>query len=398
MQSQRKRFWAEIDLDSARSNFLFVKSKLKADTKLCCVIKANAYGHGAVQLAKLYSTLNVDYFAVSNLEEGMQLRENGIEEPILILGYTSPECADILAEYSITQSVFSYEYAFELEEMAKKADVKIKIHIKLDTGMGRIGFNAKDVSENKEDLHEVEDVCKKFSHLITEGIFTHFSSADEGENGYEYTKKQYDNFLSAIDELEKTGLKFSIKHCANSAAILDYPEFQMDMVRAGIVLYGVLPSQDIKCIADLKPVMSLKSVVSQVKNVYSGEFISYGRTYEAKGPMKVAAISGGYADGFWRANSLNGTKLIVNGVRVPILGRVCMDQLMLDVTKLDNVKAGDIVTVIGTQGNAEVSADELAKRNNTINYEILCSVGERVPRIYIEKSEIVSVKDNIISD
>lgn len=398
MQSQRKRFWAEIDLDSAKSNYLYVKSKLKPDTKMCCVIKANAYGHGAVQLAKLYSALNVDYFAVSNLEEGMQLRENGIKEPILILGYTSPECADILAEYSITQTVFSYEYALELEEMAKKSDVTIKIHIKLDTGMGRIGFNAKDMSENQNDLREVEVVCKEFKHLLTEGIFTHFSSADEGENGYEYTKKQYENFVYAIDNLEKTGLSFSIRHCANSAAILDYPEYQMDMVRAGIVLYGVLPSQDIKCPAELKPVMSLKSVVSQVKNIDNGDFVSYGRTFEAKGPMKIAAISGGYADGFWRANSINGTELIINGGRVPVIGRVCMDQLMLDVSKLDNVKVGDVVTVIGKQGDVEVTADELAVRNNTINYEILCSVGERVPRMFIEKSEIVSVKDNIISD
>lgn len=397
VQPQHKRFWAEIDLDCASWNFKTIKSNLQQNTKLCCVIKANAYGHGAVQLAKLYSKLGADYFAVSNLEEGMQLRKNGIKEPILILGYTSPDCADILSEYSITQSVFSDEYAYQLEECARKANVSIKIHIKLDTGMGRIGFYAKDGLENASNLESVLNVCK-LDHLIPEGIFTHFSSADEGEKGSSYTKMQYENFMKAIQNIEKNGIKFSIRHCANSAAIFDYPEYHLDMVRAGIVLFGAMPSCDMKNSADLKPVMSLKAVVSQVKTIDKGEYISYGRTFETPEKMKVATIPVGYADGFLRANSINGTKLLIKGKRGSILGRVCMDQLILDVSDVENVNAGDTVTVIGKQNEDEITVNELAKRNGTINYEILCSVGERVPRLYIENDKIVSVKDNIISD
>lgn len=396
MQFERKRFWAEVDLDAARHNFIKIREALGENTKLCCVVKANAYGHGAVQLASLYQDLGADFFAVSNIEEAMQLRKNCINKPILVLGYTPYECAEILAQYNISQAVFSLEYAQKLNKFAAESGEKIKIHIKLDSGMGRLGFSCKHKINDTPSLNHAYMACT-LSHLEPEGVFTHFASADEGECGEEYTNKQYECFENAVGFLEKMGVKFEIKHTANSAALSDYKNMHLDMVRAGIVLYGENPSDTLNNALDLKPVMSLKAVVSQVKNVEAGDCISYGRTYVADSVRKIATVPVGYADGFLRSNA-NGGVMAIKGKLMPIVGRVCMDQLMLDVTNVPEVEEGDIVTVMGKDGDASVTAYDLAKLNGTINYEILCAVGERVPRFYIKNGEIVCVKDNIISD
>ena len=392
MLTQRKRYWAEVNLNAVCYNFKQIKSELHKDTKICCVVKANAYGHGAVCLAPLYQNLGADFFAVSNIEEALQLRENGITKPILILGYTPAECVDLLVKYDISQSVFSAEYAESLAEQAKFLNVKIKIHIKLDTGMGRIGFDCK----HGECVEEVYEVCRNDA-FVTEGIFTHFAIADGGEDGKAYTKKQFECFKDMVDLLEQKGITFAVKHCANSATIADFPEYQLDMVRAGVVLYGLQPSQDVLHPLDLKETICLKAIISQVKVLKKGDSVSYGCTFTADKDMVVATVPAGYADGYWRSNSQNGAYLLVHGKKAPILGRVCMDQLMIDVTDVENVSAGDIVTVMGKDGNEKIDAEDLAVLNHTIGYEILCAIGERVPRIYKKDGKIIAVKDSIVS-
>lgn len=392
--SKRKRFWAEIDMNAAEKNFNVIKSKLNKDTKLCCVVKANAYGHGAVYLSKLYEKLGADFFAVSNIEEAMQLRNNGISTPILILGYTPTSCASILAENNISQSVFSYSYAKELSKCASADGVKVKIHIKLDSGMGRIGFDC--IHKREEMLQSIVDVCN-MQGLESEGVFTHFALADDGADGAEFTKLQYDRFISAIDGLKDRGIEFEIKHCANSATTFEYPEYHLDMVRVGVVLYGLAPSAKVRGCEELVPVMSLKSVISMIKEIEEGDTVSYGCTFKAEKKTKVATAPVGYADGFWRSNADNGTQMLIRGQRVNIVGRVCMDQLMLDVTNVKGVREGDYITLIGADKDEFISADELARNNNTIGYEIICAIGERVPRFYIKDHDIVFVKDNIVS-
>ena len=392
--SKRKRFWAEIDMNAAEKNFNIIKSKLKEGTKLCCVVKANAYGHGAVYLSKLYEKLGADFFAVSNIEEAMQLRNNGINTPILILGYTPASCASILADNNISQSVFSLSYAKELSKSANADGVKVKIHIKLDSGMGRIGFDC--IHDSDKLIDSVADVCS-MDGLEAEGIFTHFAVADEGIDGAQYTRIQYERFYNAIEKLSARKIDFEIKHCANSATTFEYPEYHMDMVRVGVVLYGLAPSKKVSGCESLVPVMSLKSVISMIKNIEEGDTVSYGCTYTATKRTKIATAPVGYADGFWRSNAENGTQMLIRGQRVNIVGRVCMDQLMLDVTDVKGVREGDYITLIGADKDEYIGADELAKNNSTIGYEMICSIGERVPRFYIKDHEIVFVKDNIVS-
>ena len=392
--SKRKRFWAEIDMNAAENNFKIIKSKLREGTKLCCVVKANAYGHGAVYLSKLYEKLGADFFAVSNIEEAMQLRNNGISTPILILGYTPTSCASILAENNISQSVFSYSYAKELSKSAKADGVNVKIHIKLDSGMGRIGFDC--IHENEKMLDSIVDVCNS-EGLVPEGIFTHFAVADEGADGAEFTKIQYERFMNAIDGLLLRGISFEIRHCANSATTFEYPEYHLDMVRVGVVLYGVAPSYKVRGCEELVPVMSLKSVISMIKEIDVGDTVSYGCTFVAEKKTKIATAPVGYADGFWRSNAENGTQMLIRGQRVNIVGRVCMDQLMLDVSDVKGVREGDYITLIGSDKDECITADELAKNNGTIGYEMICAIGERVPRFYIKDHDIVFVKDNIVS-
>ncbi len=387
MRPYQKRTWCEIDLGIMRHNFIRIKETV-GNAKICCVVKANAYGHGAVPISKLYQQLGADFFAVSNIEEAIQLREGEITLPILILGYTNPHCVDMLSRYDISQCVFSREYAECLAREAEKNSVNIKIHIKLDTGMGRIGFPCK----NENELDDIVEVCRR-KCFMKEGIFTHFASADEGENGRLYTEAQFALFQSAISYLKGRHTCFEICHCANSAAIIDYPQSYMDMVRAGLVLYGFWPSEEVKQRFTLLPAMCLRSIVDYIKIVQPGECISYGRTYVAEKTMKVATLPIGYADGLLRANG-NKMSVEINGCAAPIIGRVCMDQCMVDITDIDDVEVGSVATIYGTSDYNHV--DEIAKRNNTISYEILCNVGERVPRIYIDNNLVVSVLDKIV--
>ena len=385
MNSYWKRLWTEISLDNLIYNFNTLKSSLPTDTAICCVVKANAYGHHAPRIAKVLEREGADCFSVSNIEEALQLRTVGIVAPILILGYTPTDCAAVLAKNNITQCVYSYDYATELAEYAKKADVRVRVHIKLDTGMGRIGFNC--VDEIETAVEEISMVCA-LNSLEYEGIFTHFAVADTGEDGKAFTKAQYERLVSVTESLAKKGINFKYKHSANSAAAIDYPQFGMNMVRFGIALYGLAPSDLLTNTPKLKPVMSLKSVVSHVKYIDPGSTVSYGCEFVAKKRTKVATVPMGYADGFWRSNK--NISLTVKGIRVPIIGRICMDQLMLDVSEIEDVNIGDEVTVFG-YGRGINTADDLAASNNTISYEIVCAVGKRVPRVFIENGEVIGI-------
>lgn len=367
-----RRTWAEIDEDALVHNFNIIKETAK--TKVCAVVKANAYGHGADIAAPILQKAGADFFAVSNIEEAVELRNAGIVKPILILGYTPCNYARELAEHNISQCVYSLEYATELSKEIKKHNLKLNIHIKLDTGMSRIGFDCR-----SDELLGIDDIIKsaKLDGFELEGIFTHFASSDRSclqEDGF--TDEQYNRFCKAVDILNANGLYPKIRHCCNSAALCKDGQKHLDMCRAGIIIYGLTPSPDFELTQNFIPVMSFKSVISQVKEIRKGDTVSYGRTFKAQKNMKVATVSAGYADGYSRLLSNKGYVLI-NGKRANIIGRICMDQFCVDVTDIPNVKRDDEVLLFGK----ELPVEELAGLIGTINYELVCAVSSRVQRI-----------------
>ena len=384
-----KRTWAEISLNAIEHNYNVIRNKVADDTKVCCVIKADGYGHGAVELSQVYEKLGADFFAVSNIDEGIEIRKSGSKLPIVILGYNPVSEAENLAEYDISQAVFSLEYAKELSEKCVEEDCICKMHIKVDSGMSRIGFMCQEFPRDEYSIEEICEACC-LPNLEVEGLFTHFCVSDEDAEGREFTNKQYENFIHVRDSLKKRGVDISVVHCSNSGAIEDYPETCCDMVRAGIILYGLAPSSKLADRLDLVPAMTLKTVVAFVKEVQKGATISYGRTFTADRKMKIATVPIGYADGFIRQNAKDGY-MMVNGKKAKIVGRICMDQTMLDVTDIEDVKTGDEVVVFGTGENGEPTADSLAENTGTINYETVCLVGKRVPRIYIKDGKIGNV-------
>ena len=384
-----KRTCAEISLNAIEHNYNVIRNKVADDTKVCCVIKADGYGHGAVELSQIYEKLGADFFAVSNIDEGIEIRKSGSKLPIVILGYTPVSEAENLAEYDISQAVFSLEYAKELSEKCVEEDCICKMHIKVDSGMSRIGFMCQGFPRDEYSIEEICEACC-LPNLEVEGLFTHFCVSDEDAEGREFTNKQYENFIHVRDSLKKRGVDISVVHCSNSGAIEDYPETCCDMVRAGIILYGLAPSSKLADRLDLVPAMTLKTVVAFVKEVQKGATISYGRTFTADRKMKIATVPIGYADGFIRQNAKDGY-MMVNGKKAKIVGRICMDQTMLDVTDIEDVKTGDEVVVFGTGENGEPTADSLAENTGTINYETVCLVGKRVPRIYIKDGKIENV-------
>lgn len=391
MNNYFKRTWAEVNLDNIEHNYNIIKKQLSEKTKICCVIKADAYGHGSLELAQLYERLGADFFAVSNLEEALELRIGGISLPILILGYTPASYAKELAENNISQAVFSVEYAKQLSESAKSLGVCVKVHLKIDTGMSRIGIMCQNMERDNAPSQALEIFA--LDGLNVTGIFTHFAVSDEKDEGREYTEHQLECFKYVISALKDSGIDTDniICHCANSAAIMDYAQTQIDMVRAGIILYGLAPSGKLKGQLDLRPAMEIKSVVAHIKEIEKGTTVSYGRTFTADKKMRIATVPIGYADGYIR--SLAGDAyMIVGGKKAKVVGRICMDQCMLDVTDIDNIKVGDVVTVVGKVGDAEISTDDVAAWTGTINYEVVCLVGKRVPRVYIKHNEVTTVK------
>lgn len=391
-----RRTWAEIDLDAIAHNFREIKKQLKPGTKVCCVIKADAYGHGAELLAREYEELGADWFAVSNLEEAIQLRNAQIGLPILVLGYTPPEMAKELSNMDVAQAILSKEYGERLAACAQEAGVTVRAHIKVDTGMSRIGFMFQEPSRDAGTVEEISNVCG-LEGLEAEGIFSHFAVADEGNDGCGYTLMQLDLFRKLVDQLALRGITFPIKHCSNSAAVLDYPDAQLDMVRPGIILYGLNPSGQVKNKIDLRPAMQLKSIISMIKTVEPQTSVSYGRRYTTKKQTVVATVPVGYADGYSR-HLYTRASVLIRGKKAKIIGRVCMDQLMVNITSIKDAKEGDVVTLFGRDGEVAISVDELAAYNHTISYELVCLLSKRVPRVYYRNGEAVAELDYLCSN
>ena len=382
-----KRTWAEVNLDALDYNFEKIRAAINPKTKICCVVKADAYGHGASFVSREFQKKGADWFAVSNLEEAIQLRRGGILRPILILGYTPPQMAEKLHELCISQSVFSTEYGKELSDCAAEAGVRLRIHIKLDSGMSRIGFLYQHPERDQNALTEIEQVCQ-MPALIPEGIFTHFAVADDGEKGENFTMHQYACFSQAVQILRQRGVEFQIRHCSNSGAVVDYPDLDLDMVRPGVILYGLAPSEQVRRDLKLKPAMELKTVISQLKTVEAGTCVSYGSEFVTQRKTVLATVPIGYADGYPRRLH-DRADMLVCGKRARVVGRVCMDQVMLDVTDIPDVKPGMTATVWGHEGGAEVSVSEIAALNETVHYEMICLVGKRVPRVFLRQGQPV---------
>ena len=375
------RVYARIDLDASAYNLEQMKPRLKNNTKIMAVIKADGYGHGAVQIAQMLE--EVDYiwgYAVATLDEAIVLKSENIEKPILVLGCVFPDQYLEMLKYNIRMNVYTIEMAKAISEMAKKENLTAYMHIKLDTGMTRLGFDMSDQS-----VQEIKCIAN-MDNVSMEGIFTHFAKADEVDKAF--TKKQIREFEAMCNKLKTCGVKFPYEHCANSAAIVDVPEADFDLVRAGISTYGLYPSEEVhKENVVLKPALALKSHVAFVKDIPTGTPSSYGGTFVSDKEMKVATIPVGYADGYPRSLSNVGSVLI-KGQRAPILGRVCMDQFIVDVTHIPDVKFGDKVTLVGQDGDACITVEELGDLSGRFNYEFICDLGKRIPRVYVRNGEV----------
>lgn len=363
--------WAEINLNNIKHNFHALKNTLKADTKVCCVVKADAYGHGAVEVAKMLQQENADYFSVARFEEAIELRNNNIHTPILCMGYISQSDIEEAIHRYIGITVYSYEMAKIINEKAEKIGKKASVHIKIDTGMSRLGFLTDDNSIN--------DILKlsELKNLNLDGIYTHFATADEADKKETYL--QLERYKKVISALEKSNINILYKHVSNSAAIIDLKELGFNMVRLGIGLYGHYPSDEVSKEVELKPAMKLKTIITNIKTVAPGTKVSYGYTYEFKEASTLATLAIGYADGFDRTQST--PKVMINGVLCDVVGRICMDQCMVKMPEGLTVNIEDEVLIMGDEPG--VTAEDLATRRGTINYEILCSVSRRVTRDYI---------------
>ncbi len=381
------RVRAVIDLDAILYNMNSMHQNISENTKIMAVIKADGYGHGAAEVAECIEHL--DYlagYAVATVEEGLILRNHGIKKPILILGYAFPDQYDQLIAADMRPTVFTREMAQELSQAAGEMGVDCPIHFAVDTGMSRIGYQ---VTEEAAD--EMAQIAR-LPHIMVEGIFTHFARADEADKTS--AKEQLALFEKMISMLEERGIEIPIKHCSNSAGIVELKEANMDMVRAGITLYGLWPSEEVRRdIIDLKPALSLITHVAYVKDLEAGRAISYGGTYVTKRPSRIATIPVGYADGYARGLSNKGAVLI-HGKRAPICGRVCMDQFMVDVTDIPEVKMGDEVILIGSAGEETITMEEVGELSGRFNYEFVCNLGKRIPRVFRRNGKIIARKDH----
>lgn len=380
------RIRARIDLDAIEYNIEKMKENLPEDTKLIVVAKADCYGHGALQTTSLLSLKEYVWgFAVATLDEAIVLRRGGITKPILVLGCIFPEQWIDALENNIRITVYTEELTKVLSDLAVKIGRKAYVHVKLDTGMGRIGF-----TPGKEGADKIEEISK-LPNIVMEGLYTHFSKADEGDKSY--TMKQMEAYTWMKEELTGRGITFSYYHCCNSAGIIDLKGAGQNLARAGISTYGMYPSEEVhKENVDLKPALELISHVAFVKWVDEGKMISYGGTYVTKRRTKIATIPVGYGDGYPRSLSNKGYMLI-HGKKAPIIGRVCMDQCMVDVTEIEDVKFGDEVVLVGRDGDEYLSVETLSRLSDRFNYEFVCLMGKRIPREYIRRGEIQEQMD-----
>lgn len=377
MKQYHKRAWAEVHLKRLEYNINTIKNSLYPETNIMAVIKADAYGHGEDKILNKLWSIGVKYFAVSNLDEAISVRNNCPQGEILILGYTPPEYALDLEKYNIIQSIVSTEHA---ELLSKNAKNIVRCHIKIDTGMNRLGLKFSSIHECSQ---EIENICN-INKLSIEGIFTHFAVADsQTENDITFTQNQKSYIENVYDLLKTKNINLKHLHYLNSAGACYHNSRKSTLARIGITMYGLHPDINTPLPYILTPVMELKAIVSEVKKIYPGDCVSYGRTYEANKEINVATVTVGYADGYSRLLSSKG-EVLLKGEKCRIIGRICMDQLMIDISNLHNINAGDVVTLIGIDNKASISADEVAKKYDTIGYEVVCGISKRVPRIYIE--------------
>ena len=376
--------WVEVDLDAIEANICAIKENFKRDIHVIAVVKADGYGHGAVQVAKAALRAKVTYLAVAILDEAIYLRKEGITAPILVLGYCKPEYVPYALKYNITLTVFQSDWLKKAKSYMDDKD-KLNIHLKYDTGMGRIGITT------EEEGNALIEEIKSTSLFHVEGIFTHFATADEINT--DYFNKQYSRFLEVLKQLEEHGINPVYIHCGNSATGMRFPDQSFNMFRLGISMYGLTPSIEIKSIlpVELKEAFSLKTKIIQVKQVPAGEGISYGATYVTSEPEWIATLPIGYADGWYRYHSSTGGYVLVNGKKAPFVGRICMDQCMIKLP--EKVEEGTTVTLIGKDQGESISVDDIAQRLSTINYEIPCMINHRVPRIYYQKMEKIFVRN-----
>ena len=367
--------WAEIDLAAIAHNVRELKRVAAPGTQFMAIVKADAYGHGAVETARTAMDNGAVMLAVSRVSEGIVLREAGIGCPVLVLGYVAPGEIALSLQNDLTHTVFNMAQAEILSDIAMQTGIKAKVHVKIETGMGRLGFEA-----GKNVVNEVVAV-NGLEHLELEGVFTHFAMSDTSDK--DYTRQQLARFQDVLHELYRIGLEIPLKHAANSAAIIDMPDTHLNIVRAGIAMYGLYPSEDVdKSRVALRPAMSFKTQVGHIKRVPAGYRVSYGCTYVTKEPTLIATIPVGYADGYSRLLSSR-SEVLIHGQRAAVVGRVCMDQCMIDIGHIQDPVVGDEVVLWGGQGEAKLPVEEVAAKMGTINYELVCMVNVRVPRVYI---------------
>lgn len=380
------RVYAEINLDAIRHNIEQMQQNISKDTQIIGVIKADGYGHGAVPIGRELEQLDVVWgYATATVEEAEILLRNGLKKPILTLGASFPENYESLADKKIRATVFSLNQAQQMEDFAADAGKDFIVHIKIDTGMSRLGFQ---VSEEAAD--EIAQISH-MPHMVVEGMFTHFARADERDKTM--TEEQIEQFCSMKKMLLERGIAVPVIHCSNSAAIIDIPDANMDVVRAGISMYGLWPSNEVKKEnVNLQPVLSLKSQIVFLKELAAGRTISYGATYETKTKQRIATIPVGYGDGYPRSLSNKGYVLI-HGKRAPICGRVCMDQFMVDVSHIPEAKEGDEVILVGKDGRESISMEEVGDLSGRFNYEFACDLGKRIPRVYVKGGSVIGTKD-----
>ncbi|MCH5342587.1 MAG: alanine racemase [Acetatifactor sp.] len=385
------RGYVEVDLDAIVSNMRHMKENIAPNTQMVGVIKTDGYGHGSVPIAQVLEPLDFLFgFAVATAEEAHILRVAGVKKPILILGYTYPYSYEMLVREEIRPAVFRMDMVKELADAARRVGKPVKVHIKVDTGMGRIG-----ILPEESGLRFVEQmICEKDlkDWIEVEGIFTHFARADETDKTS--TKKQFERFVHFAEQIERElGLHIPLRHCANSAGILELPQMSLDLVRAGITLYGLYPSAEVsREVVTLRPALSLHSTIVYVKTIHAGDSVSYGGTFTADKDTRVGTVPLGYGDGYPRGLSGRGY-VLVRGRRAPILGRVCMDQFMVDVSDIPEAKEGDVVTLLGFDREEHISAELLGDLSGRFNYELVCALGKRLPRVYRKDGAVILTKD-----
>lgn len=404
------RSWAEVDLDNVAHNVKLLRKQLRRDVEIMGVVKADAYGHGIKSTVPVLIANGVTRLAVSMLDEALELRENNVKIPILVLSYTDPRRAKEIAKGQITQTVYSMELAKALSNAGYELGTDVRIHIKVDTGMGRVGFVA-----GFDAIKCIEEISK-MRNIIIEGIYTHFSTADEEDKAY--TEMQFEKFMSICKELGRIGINIPIRHVCNSAATIRFPHMHLDMIRPGILLYGMSPSKYCDAVeSGFKPAMSLKTNVILVKEVEQDQPISYGRTFTTERQSVIATIPIGYADGYSRTLS-NKAKVLINGELLPIVGTICMDTCMVDVTEAEirqntekdeakikqkndkkkfHTNVNDEVVLFGSQKGKQISVDEIASIMQTINYEVTCLIGKRIPRAYIQDGKIKEIQNYLLT-